>query len=33
MLFHVLSQLDEHTSVMITANLTFCLWANVLVDV
>jgi DNA replication protein DnaC len=32
LLFHLLSKLYEHTSVMITTNLTFSEWSNVFVD-
>ena len=32
LLFHLLSKLYEHTSVMITTNLTFAEWANVFGD-
>jgi DNA replication protein DnaC len=32
LLFHLLSKLSEHTSVMITTNLTFAEWANVFGD-
>ena len=32
LLFHLLSKLYEHTSVMITTNLTFAEWANIFTD-
>ncbi len=32
LLFHLLSKLYEHTSVMITTNLTFAQWASVFTD-
>ncbi len=32
LLFHLLSKLDEHTSVMITTNLNFSEWSKVSID-